>query len=230
MSGLRFVDDIVGHLAWPFVVLVGILVFRQVLRIKIGDMTKADVTIGNSHFVFAFLARRKAKAELGYVGADLAPVQEGSTASSTSQIAVASGQESVASTEKVATREATGPHNMIRGLHTYSAEQSEQWTRIRAHLAISPHYAIHLAGLRIDAALTEIAGPDAPALGMLVRPKYLAEQGAISEELADASIRLLRIRNTVDGSPKFMLTHEIAEDFVNKAHELVTALGIPPSQ
>jgi len=225
MSTLKFFDDIVGHLAWPVVVLIGILVFRQVLRVKISDMTNADVTIGNSHFVFGFLARRKAKAELGYVGADLAPFQDGSTAASTSQTLDKFETESIASIEKIAKPETGGQGNIIRGLHTYSTEQSEQWARIRAHLSISPHYAIHLAGLRIDAALSEIAGPDASALGMLVRPKYLAEQGAISEELADASIRLLRVRNTVDASPKFMLTQEIAEDFVTKAHELVTALG-----
>jgi hypothetical protein len=106
-----------------------------------------------------------------------------------------------------------------------SPEETKEWETIRRYLFVSPHLAIHLAGLRIVAALDQIVGADGPPLGMLVRPAYLAKQGLISQELADASVRLLRIQNAVEGSPKFMLTQEIAEDFVAKAHELVAALA-----
>ena len=226
MSSLRFADDLVGHLVWPLVVLIGILVFRQVLRDKLRDMTEADMASGNLHFAFRFRAQSKARSELGKVGADLSQVDQGSAVARSH---ANTQQRTVASIQKIAAPDTTKHENVIPELQKESDDDSIHWANIDAYLNRSPHYAIHLAGLRIDATLTELAGPDAPALGMLVRPKYLAEQGVISQELADASIRLLRIRNAVDGSPKFMLTQEIAQDFVAKSRELVAALN-PRSQ
>jgi hypothetical protein len=217
VSGRRFADDLVGHLAWPLVVLVGVFVFRQVLREKLRDMTEADVASGNLHFAFRFRAQSKAKSELGKVGADLSQAYQRHADTVTEQWTVPSIQ-------KVAMPDTTKETNMVPEVQTVSDEDSRQWASIGDYLNRSPHSAIHLAGLRIDATLMDLAGPNAPALGMLVRPKYLAEQGVISQELADASIRLLRIRNAVDGSPKFMLTQEIAQDFVAKSRELVAAL------
>ena len=217
MSALRFTDDLIGHLAWPLVVLVSVVVFRQVLREKLRDMTEADVASGTWHFAFRFRAQSKAKFELGKVGADLSQADQGDADAD-------SEQRTVASIQKVARPDTTKQIDIVSEVQRESDEDSRLWVGIVTYLDKSPHFAIHLAGLRIDATLTNLAGTGAPALGMLVRPKYLAEQGVISQELADASIRLLRIRNAVDGSPKFMLTQEIAQDFVAKSRELVAAL------
>lgn len=228
MSVLTFVDDLIGHIAWPIVAVIAILVFRQVLRSKIGDMSEADMAVGSWHSVFKFHVRRKAQSELNLVGSDLSAKVEASQLASQPQLDVDANIKSIDYVAKIATPETTKQLGGDQNRHVETAEETKQWAGIRAHLSLNPHYAIHLAGMRIDAALIRLAGPDAPALGMLVRPGYLAQQGLISQELADASFRLLRIRNTVEESPKFMLTYELADDYVRKARELVAELGDPP--
>jgi len=224
MSILQFFDDSIAHLAWPIVALVAIIMFRDVLRIKIDDIADADVSIGKWHFILSFRERRKTKAELGYVGADLSSTNDISNAASPLQASHTSIERRAGDINKVVLPDSTKRQSNEGGNLPQLDDQAKSWESIKAHLPGSPHYAIHLAGLRIEAALVSIAGQSAPPLGMLVRPKYLAEQHLIPEELADASFRLLRIRNKVVESPKFLLTLDIAEDYVKKASELVTAL------
>jgi len=222
MSGLRFLDDVIGHVVWPFVVLVGIIFFRPNLRRMIDEVTDADFAIGRWRFRFKLRARVQSELEL--VAADLTSNQQRLEVESQSQAALESNQNPDNFVGKIAKIGDAEQPNAIRNVPIGAAEQSEQWTTINSLLRTNPHFAIHLAGLRINEALVEIAGEDSPSLGMLVRPKYLVEQNLISQELSDASIRLLRIRNTVEASPKFMLTNELAADFVSKARNLVQEL------
>ncbi|MHB1089210.1 MAG: hypothetical protein ACYC19_10685 [Acidimicrobiales bacterium] len=196
------------------------------MRRLIDGVTDADFAIGRWRFRFKLRARVQSELEL--VAADLSSSKERSTVESQSRAAVDLNQESDDFIGKVAHLGKAEQPNTIRNVPVESAEQSEQWAAITSLLKTNPHFAIHLAGLRIDDALIEIAGENSPPLGMLVRPKYLVEQNSISQELADATIRLLRIRNTVEASPKFMLTNEIAADFVSKARDLVKELRRAP--
>jgi hypothetical protein len=224
VTTLQFVDDLIGHIAWPIVVLVALIAFRRELTKKLAELSSADFSVGGSHFSFGFSPRKNTKAELDLVAAD---VKIGSTLTHRVPAAPSAPEEEIAIEESTVKLRSPQPIPSKRAKRTVSwAERysDEQWAEVRGYLSISPHYAVHLAGQKVEGAISDLLGSNAPTLPSLVRPRYLADQGVVTSELADASFRLLRLRNAVASSPKFFLSQDNAVSFVNQAEAVVKAL------
>lgn len=221
LTTLQFVDDLIGHIAWPIVALVALIAFRRELTKKLAELSSADFSVGGSHFSFGFSPRKNTKAELDLVAAD---VKVGSTPTSRAQAAPSAPEELIEIEENVPSPEAIPSERVKRTVSWAERYNEGQWAEIRGYLSVSPHYAVHLAGQKVEGAISDLLGSSAPILPSLVRPRYLADQGIVTSELADAAFRLLRLRNAVANSPKFFLSHDNAVSFVNQAEALVNAL------
>ena len=220
MGVQKLVASLVSSLAWPSLVALALILFRNPITKKIGELD----SIRGKGFRAIFAKTVTSSEEV--IDQTIAAQLSGKIHIETSvqaELTVPEVPEKAPLAEGQAELESAAVENLI------PLDEDAIWRPYQQLANVDPKYAVLEAGKRLDQSVIRLASPFGQPASPLFATRLLAQAGVIPADLGPAITNLMTLRNQVDGSLDFQLSKAEAENFirtVKKSCELLDALPI----
>jgi len=214
----QFISSLVSDLAWPFVVVASLILFRQVIRKKIGELQSISKGDAKAYF----------DATVGDAAASALAAERTMTTPPPPEGFADRAAKTGVDEDRYIEEEASPPPSEKSASAPVELDEDAIWSPIDRLVDLSPQYAVHEAGNRIDEAVRRVAAPYGASTSTPVATRVLGEAGAIPADLVPAINGLVTLRNRVLQSADFPVSKDEAKAFIAAARTVSDVLNRMP--
>ena len=219
---MQYSSTLVGHLVWPAVVIVAIVLFRREIATKILELKSLRSKLVGAEFEDA-----KGSIDSAIDEAKSAPkIHERSvTAGQIAGVQVRAEGEDDSSDAPFEVKDQEFDSAMIAQPDMTS---DDEWSEIEKYLSVDPRYSVRRAGTRLDQSVLRLATPYGLPPSALFAARKLTDANVIPSELGAAIVNLMRLRDRTQGSLDFRVTPTDASNFVAASRKACAFLDSLP--
>jgi hypothetical protein len=196
---------------------VGLVLFRKVIRQKIGELRSISKGDAKAYF----------DATVGSADANARAAERtiATTPGRTRRIRLT---EEYAESVSQPGAAADSGQTVLGAPAPVQLDEDAVWMPVENLVEVSPQHAIYEAGKRIDEAVSRLAEPYGSPPSTLIAARVLGEAGTIPAELVPAINGLVTLRNQVVQSADFPVSKDEARNFIAAARKVCGVLNQIP--